>query len=91
MDFIWDKQKNERLKHERGISFEEIADLIIAEEFIDIIDNSSRPNQFCFILNIQDYTWVVPFIIDPEERIVLKTAFKSRKFHKEYGGKNGRP
>lgn len=34
----------------------------------------------------EKYTWLVPFIVDEYERIVLKTAFPSRKYHKNYGG-----
>jgi len=41
-----------------------------------------------FIMDIKEYTWVVPFLIDDKERIVLKTAFPSRKFHNKYGGDN---
>jgi hypothetical protein len=30
----------------------------------------------------------VPFVIDDDENIVLKTVFPSRKFHKLYGPKH---
>ena len=39
-------------------------------------------------MEINDYTWVIPFLIDDEDRIVLKTAFPSRKFHAKYGGQD---
>lgn len=87
MDIIWDEKKNEWLIINRGISFEEITELILNKEYIDIVENPTRENQMYFIMKIRNYTWVVPFVIDEEERIVLKTAFPSRKFHKKYGGK----
>jgi len=37
-------------------------------------------------MSIRDYTWVVPFVIREDDCIVLKTAFRSRKYHKIYGG-----
>ena len=88
MDIIWDGTKNEWLIIHRGISFEEIAEIILDKNYIEILENPTRKNQQYFILKIRNYTWVVPFLIDDKERIVLKTAFPSRKFHKKYGGKN---
>jgi hypothetical protein len=37
-----------------------------------------------FVLSYRGYTYVVPFVIDDEDNIVLKTVFPSRKFHKIY-------
>ena len=88
MNIVWDDKKNEWLIINRGVSFEEIAELILNKSYIDIIENPTRENQQYFIMKITNYTWVVPFVIDEEERIVLKTAFPSRKFHKKYGGEN---
>jgi hypothetical protein len=38
-----------------------------------------------FVLPYKNYTHVVPFVVDEENNIVLRTAFPSRKFHKIYG------
>ncbi len=89
MDIIWDETKNEHLQVTRSISFEEISGMILNGDYIDILENPTRENQQYFILQIRKYTWVVPFIIDDEDRIVLKTAFPSRKFDKRYGGNDG--
>ena len=88
MDIIWDKEKNDCLQVSRPISFEEICGKILDGNSIDILENPTRDNQMYFIMKINDYTWVVPFLIDDKERIVLKTAFPSRKFHNRYGGAN---
>jgi uncharacterized DUF497 family protein len=84
----WDEDKNKWLMRERGISFQGIADIILRGEYIDILENPSRPNQDIFIIRIHGYTWVVPFVIDENEILYLITAFPSRKFHKRYGGKD---
>ncbi len=55
-------------------------------ERMDIIDNPVREGQQYFIMCMHDYTWVVPFVVSDDERVVLKTAFRSRKYHKIYGG-----
>ncbi|NOZ60437.1 MAG: toxin [Calditrichaeota bacterium] len=87
MDIIWDKEKNEWLKLNRQISFDEIAEMILNGYYKALLENPARENQFYFILEINEYTWVVPFILDQKDKIVLKTAFPSRKFHKKFGGK----
>lgn len=86
MDVVWDENKNAVLKQERGTSFEEIAGMILDGNYLDIVENPTRENQQYFILTIHDYTWVVPFLIDESETIILKTAFPSRKYHRRYGG-----
>ena len=86
MDIIWDEEKNSWLKQQRGIAFEEIEGLLLEGEYLDIINNPVREGQQYFILSIHDYTWVVPFVVSDDERVVLKTAFRSRKYDKIYGG-----
>ena len=88
MDIIWDKAKNIWLQANRGISFEELAGRIMDNSYLEILENPSRDNQMVFLLNIHGYTWVVSFLMDDKDRIVLKTAFPSRKFHGRYGGKH---
>lgn len=86
MDIVWDENKNAVLKQKRGTSFEEIAGMILDGNYIDLVENPTRENQQYFILTIHDYTWEVPFLIDESEKIILKTAFPSRKYHQRYGG-----
>jgi hypothetical protein len=82
MDIISDQEKNSWLKERRGIAFEEFEGLLREGGYLDIIDNPVRGGQQYFIMSIHDYTWVVPFVVSDEERVVLKTAFRSRKYHK---------
>lgn len=87
MKFLnWRKDKNELLKKERGISFEEIAYRIASGNIITIEENPSRPNQKIYVLEIDDYIVIVPFV-ENENEIFLKTAFPSRKYTKIYGSK----
>ena len=85
----WNFEKNEILKRERGISFEEIAYLIESGHIIGIEENPRRSNQKLYIIEIGNYAYVVPFIEDDNE-IFLKTIFPSRKHTKLYGLKEGK-
>jgi len=88
MNIIWDDDKNAKLKKERKISFDIIAILILEQKYVEIVQHPRRPEQKIFIIPINDYIHAVPFVIDAKNNIVLKTAFPSRKFHKQYWVKN---
>lgn len=79
----WNPEKNEVLKTSRGISFEEIALLIESGEILEVLENPGYRGQFMYILQIDNYAVVVPFV-DSEEEIFLKTALPSRKYTKLY-------
>ena len=80
----WSLEKNELLKAERGISFEEIALLIESDHILGIEENPARPNQKIYILEIENYAFIVPFVENQNE-IFLKTAFPSRKYTRRFG------
>jgi uncharacterized DUF497 family protein len=84
---IWDDEKNHKLIAERGLSFEIFASLILERKYLDILKNPARTEQKLFVVPYQGYTYAVPFVIDDEQNIVLKTVFPSRKYHKLYGGR----
>ena len=84
--FDWDERKNEKLKKERGISFEEVI-LCIQEGKVLAILEHPNPRRYkgqkLVIIEIENYAYVVPY----EERgdtIYLKTVFPSRKYTKIY-------
>jgi histidinol phosphatase-like PHP family hydrolase len=83
--------KNEILKKKRKISFEQAMDAMMNEKILDIIKhpNSKKyPDQKIFIIDIDDYCYLIPFVENNDE-IFLKTIFPSRKYTKKYkGGKN---
>jgi len=88
MNIVWDRNKNEWLILNRGICFEKIAEMLLDEEYLDIVENPTRTNQNYFIIWLKEYTWIVPFLINKDDEIVLKTAFPNRKYHGLYGGKD---
>lgn len=80
----WGLEKNELLKQTRGISFEEIALLIQSEKLLGIEKNPRHPNQKIYIVELENYAVVVPFV-ESDDEIFLKTAFPSRKYTKHFG------
>jgi uncharacterized DUF497 family protein len=86
--YKWNHEKNEKLKAERGISFEEVILHIERGDLVDVIEHpnpSKYPNQRMLIVKIGDYAYLVPFIEDEEGRF-LKTIIPSRKATREYLG-----
>jgi hypothetical protein len=80
----WSYNKNEILKTKRGISFEQIAYLIESGHILGIEENPGRPDQKIYVLEIEGYAVIVPFM-EKDNEIFLKTAFPSRKYTKRYG------
>jgi len=85
MAIIWDEKKKNLLKAQRGISLEEVAEIILDKKYLEILENPSNPDQMVFVLNYHGYIHIVPFIVDEKGNLVLKTVFPSRKFNKKYG------
>ena len=85
MDILWDEAKNKKLKETRGISLEDVAQIILDKKYLAVLENPTHPEQMIFVVRYKSFTHVVPFVIDADNNIVLKTIFASRKFHKLYG------
>ena len=83
---FWDEEKNIKLKVERNISFEVISEIILNKEYLDILENPSNPHQNVFVVEINSYIYAVPFILDKDSNIILKTDYPSRKLDKKYRG-----
>lgn len=84
--YDWDVKKNETLKQQRDISFEEVLVAIDEGGLLAIVkhpNNKRYPNQRVFIVSIHNYAYLVPFVED-EEKIFLKTIIPSRKATKKY-------
>ena len=89
--YAWNAEKNERLKSERDISFEEIVVNIHLGNEVDIYDHPNQdryPGQSISVVVVEDYVFLVPFV-ESDEEIFLKTIIPSRKATKQYlGGKD---
>ena len=86
--FQWSERKNAWLRKNREISFEEVV-AAIAHKLLDIRVNKSSQHrgQKIFIVEIENYPWIVPFR-ETKEGIFLITAFPDRKLKEEFGYEN---
>lgn len=91
MVFDWDNDKNDQLKRERGISFEQIVFLVLNDRILDILEHSNKMkyrDQKLYIIDVEDYAYVVPF--EDRKRVrFLKTIFPSRRYTRKYLRKEG--
>ena len=86
--FNWNSDKSEELIKDRGISFEEVVFCIMHEGLLDVIEHPNKskyPNQNIFIVAIDEYVYLVPFV-EEDEVVFLKTIIPSRKMTKKYLG-----
>jgi uncharacterized DUF497 family protein len=81
----WDPEKYKKLEEERGILLDEIAEIILRKDYIRIIKNKSKPWQRIFVVEYKNYIHLVPYVIDEEQNIFIKTAYPSRKYMKLFG------
>lgn len=84
--FRWAHDKNETLKTERNISFEEIALAIEADGLLDILQHPNAdkyPNQSVLVVAFEAYVYLVPFVEEPDYYF-LKTVIPSRKATRDY-------
>ena len=85
-NFDYSPEKNAYLKKIRGISFEEVEIAINEGGILDIIEvqnTQAHPNQRMYVVNINDYVYLVPFVED-ETSIFLKTIIPSIQMNKKY-------
>ena len=79
--YLYDEQKNLKLKEERGVCFDDVIAAISSGKILDIIPHHNKkeyPNQMILIIEINDYAYLVPYL-EEEDLLVLKTVFPSRK------------
>ena len=79
--FRWDNEKNELLKNNRGICFEQVVILMEREDILETIEHPNQnkyPGQKIATVMIDDYAYLVPYVQKSDE-IFLKTIIPSRK------------
>ncbi len=84
--FSWNDDKNELLKKERGVSFEDVVLSIDQDGLLDIMEHPNQndyPGRRIFVVRIGEYAYLVPFVED-EHEVFLKTIIPSRKATKNY-------
>ena len=84
--FSWDNEKNQQLRRERNVSFEQVVFYIAQGYLLDIVEHANPEKyrgQRIFIVNIANYAYLVPFV-ETEREVFLKTIIPSRKATRKY-------
>ncbi|MFP4486518.1 MAG: toxin [Campylobacterales bacterium] len=81
-------EKNELLKSQRDVSFEDVILALESGKLLDDIEHPNKekyPNQniFIILIEIKDYVYLVPYVGD-DTSIFLKTIIPSRQMNKKY-------
>ena len=90
--YDWNVEKNQWLRKERKVTFEDVIYHLNHGGLLDAIKHPNQkkyPGQIIFIVNIEEYVYVVPFV-ENSEVIFLQTVISSRKMTKQYLGGNSK-
>lgn len=82
----WDPKKNERLKKQRGVSFDEVLFHVSAGDVLEIFEHPNQeryPGQKIYAIALEEYVYLVPFV-ESDDEIFLKTIIPSRKATRHY-------
>jgi uncharacterized DUF497 family protein len=84
--FSWSAEKNESLKRERRVSFEEVVFHIERGDLLDILEHPNQeryPGQRIIVVNINEYAYLVP-VVESGTEVFLKTVIPSRRATETY-------
>lgn len=83
----FNEEKNQLLKATRAICFEDVLEAIKKNQLLanSSNPNNQRPHQKIYIIEINRYAYVIPYVINEEKKeIFLKTIYPSRVFTRKY-------
>lgn len=84
--FSWSAVKNEDLKRDRGVCFEQVVFAIESGRLLDILEHPNQEKyggQKLYVVEIEGYAYIVPFVQKGEERF-LKTIIPTRRYTRIY-------
>ena len=87
LHYAFSPDKNQILIEERNVSFEDVVSALDNGKLLDIIVHPNElkyPNQKIYIIDLNGYVYLVPFVRMDKQTIFLKTIFPGRKLTKQY-------
>lgn len=85
--FEWNMVKNRQLLQERKVSFEAVVSAIRHGGLVDEVSHPNQrryPGQRIYIVALQGYIYLVPFVTEPNGTRFLKTVIPSRRATRDY-------
>ena len=86
--FDWSTEKNQRLIEQRGVSFEIVVAAIEQGGLMDVLEHPNQdryPGQMIYVVDIDAYVYLVPYVLQADGTRFLKTLIPSRKATRDYG------
>ena len=85
--FEWSLEKNRQLVEQRGISFERVVSAIEQNGLVDVFNHPNQrryPGQMIYVVDIEGYLHLVPFVTSADGSRFLKTIIPSRKATRDH-------
>ena len=85
--FDWSTAKNRELLDQRGISFERVVSAVEQGGLLDVLQHPNQnryPGQSIYVVDIEEYIYLVPFVKEKDGTRFLKTIIPSRKATRDY-------
>ena len=86
-DFDWNEDKNQLLVEQRGISFERVISAIERGGLVDVLEHPNQERyrgQMIYVVDVEQYLYLAPFVTRPDGSRFLKTIIPSRKATRGY-------
>ena len=80
--FDWSTEKNQRLIEQRRISVESVVSAIEQGGLLDVLEHPNQdryPGQLIYVVESDEYIFLVPFVTQADGTRFLKTIIPSRK------------
>ena len=90
--FDWNPEKDRQLAKQRGISVERVLSAIERGGLVDVLDHPNQeryPGQWIYMVDIERYLYLVPFVTTADGTRFLQTIIPSRKATRDYRRKQG--
>ena len=87
VSYDWSTQKNQELIQGRGVSFEAVVSAIEPGGLLDVLEHPNQaryPRQRIYVVEVNEYAHLVPFVTQPDGSLFLKTIIPSRKATRDY-------
>lgn len=84
--FQFDRDKDAKLREERGVSFEQVISILQENKMLDILEHPNKKkysHQKVYVVELNNYIYLVPFVKNGNV-IFLKTIIPNRKATRIY-------
>ena len=87
VSFDWSTEKNQWLIEQRGLSYERVVSAIEQGGLVDVLEHPNQdryPGQMIYVVEIDEYLHLVPYVTQADGTRFLKTIIPSRKSMRDY-------